>query len=76
MSAVRHLSGSAGTLTYGLFQDSAHSTPWGDGTNVGSGESGYGSGSAEPFLVYANLTVPASAAIGSYSDTVLVTVSF
>jgi spore coat protein U-like protein len=76
MSAVRQISGTAGSLMYGMYQDSAHSTPWGDGTNVGAGQSGFGDGNAEPFLVYAALTVPAVAAIGSYSDTVIVTVSF
>ena len=76
LSAVRQLAGSAGSLTYGLFQDGARTIPWGDGLNVGSPRSGFGSGSPEPFLVYASLNVPATTPLGSYSDSIAITVSF
>jgi spore coat protein U-like protein len=67
------LSGTAGSLTYGLFQDSARTIPWGNGTNGGNPQTGSGSGSV---LIYASLLVPAATTIGSYTDSVNLTVSF
>jgi spore coat protein U-like protein len=74
--AVRRLAGAGGYLPYGLFQDGARTMPWGDGMNVGNGEAGSGNAGAEPFIVFSSLSIPATAVGGSYSDSVLVTVSF
>lgn len=76
LSAQRQLFGTGGFMQYGLFQDGARTTTWGDGTTAGTGQAGFGSGSVQPFLIYATLTVPSSIAIGSYSDSVTVTVAF
>jgi len=76
MTAKRQLKATAASVTYELFQDSGRSQTWGDGTFVGPVEAGFGDGTAQPFPVFASVYVPAGAAIGSYSDSVVVTVTF
>jgi spore coat protein U-like protein len=66
--------GTTERLTYDLFQDGSRTTLWGDGTN-GAGITGFGDGAVQQFLVYAQLYVPPTAAIGSHSDSLTVTVS-
>jgi spore coat protein U-like protein len=43
---------------------------------VGGGEAAFGDGAVQPFVVYALLSIPATTAVGSYSDSVSLTVSF
>ena len=77
-SPVRRLSNGATTpvyLNYGLYQDSGHSTNWGN--TSATGVTGLGTGAAVPLTVYAS--VPAgqtSASVGTYTDQVVVTVTF
>lgn len=62
-------------LSYSLCQDSITcATPWGN--DAGSGEAIVGSGTSDPVTVYG--TVPAAQNVGadSYSDSVVVTVTF
>ena len=63
-------------LDYGLYTDSARSTPWGDGT-AGAKVSGVGSGQPQTIPVYGQLMKPdAVPAPGSYFDSVVVTVTY
>lgn len=65
------------TLIYQLYQDSNYSTIWGDGSNGGTTEIVAATGSTQEIKVYARLfstsTLPTS---GTYSDTVLLTVTY
>ena len=63
------------TVTYGLYQDSAHTTVWGNtiGTNT---ETGTGNGSAQSLTVYGHIAAQTTPAPGAYADTVNVTVTF
>lgn len=65
------------TLIYQLYQDSNYSTIWGDGNNGGTTQVVTASGSTQEIKVYARLfstsTLPTS---GTYSDTVLLTVTY
>jgi len=63
------------TITYGLYQDSARSQPWGDtaGTNTVAGT---GSGLTQSFTVYGRVPAQATPGPGSYTDTVVVTLSY
>jgi spore coat protein U-like protein len=75
---VRRLTNGATTpvyLSYGLYQDTGHSTNWGN--TSATGVTGAGTGSTVPLTVYAS--VPAgqtSAPVGTYTDQVIVTVTF
>jgi spore coat protein U-like protein len=77
-TAQRYLANGSSTIAYELCRDSGCSVPWGDGTNAGSTVAGsaYASGGAQPFLVFSLITVPLSASVGTYTDTISVKVSF
>ena len=66
---------SSATVTYGLYQDSGHSTNWGktDGTDTVAGT---GNGSAQTLTVYGQIAAQTTPAPGAYADTVNVTVTF
>lgn len=65
------------TLVYQLYQDSNYSTIWGDGTNGGTVHTVSSTGSTQEIKMYARLMstsiLPTS---GTYSDTVLLTVTY
>lgn len=67
---------SGGKVSYQLYLDSAHATPWGDGTNSTSMAAGTGSGSAQALTVYGRVPVQSVPTPDSYSDTVKATVYF
>nr|WP_254200252.1 spore coat protein U domain-containing protein [Lysobacter sp. MMG2] len=68
-------SGGNETLAYGLYVDAGRTQPWGDGSSGSSTVAGIGNASAQTNTVYAKLP-PQSAAIGTYADTIIVTVTF
>src|SRR5262249_20109527 len=63
------------TITYGLYQDAARTQPWGDsaGTNTTAGT---GSGLAQSFTIYGRVPAQTTPAPGTYTDTVVVTLSY
>lgn len=79
ISAGRKLQNSvtAETLLYQLYKDSNYSSIWGDGSNGGTTQVITASGSTQEIKVYARLfstsILPTS---GTYSDTVLLTVTY
>ncbi|MDB5699793.1 MAG: Spore coat protein, partial [Alphaproteobacteria bacterium] len=67
----------ANTLNYVLYKDSARTSIWGDGVAPTASITGTGTGAAQANTIYGRVpgsqgTVP----IGSYADTVTVTISF
>ena len=73
----RKLSGPGGaTLSYGIFTDVTHMTAWGDGTGVSVVRADTGTGTARPLNVYGSIPAGQSVAVGSYSDTITVTVTY
>jgi spore coat protein U-like protein len=73
--AQRKLSQAAATITYGLYQDSGRATPWGDSVGVNT-MAGTGSGLPQTFTVYGRVPTQNTPAPGSYSDTVVLTISY
>jgi spore coat protein U-like protein len=73
--AQRKMSQSSEQVTYGLYQDSARTQPWGDsvGTNTAAGT---GTGLAQNFTVYGRVPAQNTPSPGTYSDTVVATVSY
>ncbi len=65
----------SGTLNYQLFQDSARTTNWGNtvGTDTVSGT---GTGASQTVNIYPSAPAGQSAAPGTYSDTVIATLTY
>ena len=63
------------TVTYSLYQNSAHSVVWGNtiGTNTVSGT---GSGATQTLTVYGLVPVQTAPAAGTFNDTVVATVTY
>ncbi|WP_228398711.1 Csu type fimbrial protein [Limnobaculum xujianqingii] len=65
------------TLKYQLYQDSNHTTIWGNNSNGGQNLTVMSDGSVQKIDIYARLFSSTSLpAVGQYSDTVLITVSY
>ncbi|SEP84008.1 outer membrane usher protein [Faunimonas pinastri] len=60
-------------VSYGLFSDASRSAVWGDGTGSSQMMSGAGTSS---FTVYGQVPAQSLPALGSYSDTVTISVAY
>ncbi len=71
----RKMSQASKQVTYGLYQNSAHSQPWGNivGTNTASGT---GTGSGQAVTVYGRVPAQTTPAPGTYSDTIVATLTY
>jgi len=71
----RKMAKGAETITYGLYQNSARSQPWGSssGTNTVGGT---GTGSSQPLTVYGRVASQTTPSPGAYADSVIVTVTY
>ena len=68
--------GGSNTLNYSLYSESSHTTNWGDTVDTDT-VSDTGSGSAQTHTVYGRVpSGQTSAVVGSYSDTITVTVTY
>jgi spore coat protein U-like protein len=65
----------AATLTYGLFQDSGHSTNWGQTVSTDT-VAGTGNGAAQAITVYGQAAAGQYVAPGSYADTITATITY
>jgi spore coat protein U-like protein len=73
--AQRKMTQASEQITYGLYQDSGRTQPWGDsvGTNTAAGT---GSGLTQTFTVYGRVPAQNTPSPGTYVDTVVVTLSY
>jgi spore coat protein U-like protein len=71
----RKMSQGAETITYGLYQDSGRTSPWGNSTGVNT-IAGTGTGLAQSFTVYGRVPAQSTPSPGTYSDTVVLTISY
>jgi spore coat protein U-like protein len=72
----RKMTSGANVLSYALYTDSAHTTVWGDGT-TGSAITGTGTGSAQANTIYGRIpSGQTTKPVGTYADTVTVTVTY
>lgn len=72
--ASRTLVRDAHQLAYNLYVDPAHITVWGDGSPGTMTVSG--TGTSSDFTVYGRIPARQNASVGSYSDTITVTITF
>jgi spore coat protein U-like protein len=74
--STRAMNGPGGaTLNYALYQDSGHSTNWGQTVGTDT-EAGTGNGSAQTITVYGQVAASQFVSPGSYSDTITATVTY
>lgn len=67
--------GASNLLSYSLFQDSGHTTEWGNTSGTGVSYSA-ASSAASNISVYGQIDASQDVPAGSYSDTVVATISF
>jgi spore coat protein U-like protein len=72
--ASRSMLNGSHVLNYNLYADAARATIWGDGTSGTSTVSG--SGTTANHTVYGRVSARQNAYVGSYSDSITVTVNF
>ncbi|CAN7185071.1 spore coat U domain-containing protein [Trinickia sp. LjRoot230] len=68
--------GGGGAVSYQLYLDAAHTSPWGDGSAGTAMATGVGTGNQQVVNVYGLVPAQATPAPGNYSDTITATISF
>ena len=71
---ARRMTNGANLLAYNLFTDPQRLSIWGDGSGGTSTLSGTGTGGS--YTVFGRIPAAQNAAVGSYSDTIVVTVTY
>jgi len=71
----RKMTTGSNTINYNIYQDSSHTTLWGDGT-TGSTEAGTGSGIVQTYTAYGIVPKQQVIPSGVYTDTITVTLNF
>jgi spore coat protein U-like protein len=72
--AQRKMTLGANTILYGLYRDSAHANPWGN--TAGAVASGTGTAFAQSVPIYGLVPAQTTPPIGTYSDTIVVSVLY
>lgn len=73
--SARRMTGGGATLTYVLYQDSAHLTVWGSTPGVDT-VAGAGTGLSVPHTVYGEIPSGQNVSTGGYSDVITVSVNY
>jgi spore coat protein U-like protein len=68
--------GTTYTLNYNLYTNVANTSIWGDGTNGTSTVAGVGSGAPQNLTVYGTIPAGQSIPVGTYTDTIVATITF
>lgn len=71
---ARKMTGGGGTIVYGLYRDAARSQPWGSDTSQLYG--GTGNGNAQAITVYGRVPAQSTPPPGTYSDTIVATITY
>jgi spore coat protein U-like protein len=74
--ATRQMNSGTNSLSYNLYTSSALSSIWGDGTGGSATVTGTGLKSTSDFAVYGKIPMPQGVTPSSYSDTIMVTVTY
>jgi spore coat protein U-like protein len=69
-------SGGSDQVRYQLYQNASYTTPWGDGTGGTSTFGGTGSGGNQAFTVYGRVLPQTTPTAGSYTDTIMATITY
>lgn len=71
---ARRMSMGASTIDYQLYRDAGRTQPWGN--SVGTVATGTGTGGAQSVSVYGYVPAQGPAAVGTYTDTITVSVTY
>lgn len=71
---ARNMKLGSSLITYGLYKDNGFASPWGD--TGGTVATGTGSGANQDLTVYGRVPAQATPAAGTYTDTIIVTVTY
>lgn len=74
--APRTMKDGSNSLNYNLYKDSSFTNVWGDGTSSTQVVTGTGNGNQVNTTVYGQIAGSQTAAPGSYSDTITVTITY
>jgi spore coat protein U-like protein len=74
LPARRALNGTANFLNYALYQDAGSVTIWGN--TALTGEAHIGTGNLDTVIVYASMAAAQNVPAGTYSDSIVATVTF
>jgi spore coat protein U-like protein len=74
--ASRAMSGGGTVLQYNLYTDPTHLIVWGDGTGGTSVGAGLATGANQVHTVYGRIPAAQNVPVGTYSDMIIVTVTF
>ena len=69
-------SGGSEQVRYQLYQNASYSTPWGDGTSGAMPVTGTGTGVSQAITVYARVLPQTTPSAGSYTDTIIATITY
>src|SRR5262249_50452515 len=72
---LRKMSKSSETITYGLYRDGSYTQPWGSTINTNTA-SGTSTGSGQKSTVFGRVPAQTTPSPGSYSDTIVITVTY
>jgi spore coat protein U-like protein len=73
--AQRKMSYGGSQITYGLYQNAARSQPWGNNTGTNT-VAGSGTGSGQALTVYGRVPAQTTPAPGTYSDSIIATLTY
>jgi spore coat protein U-like protein len=73
--AQRKMSNGGAQITYGLYQNVARSQPWGNNTGTNT-VAGTGTGSGQALTVYGRVPAQTTPAPGTYSDSIIATLTY
>ena len=73
--AQRKMSNGGAQITYGLYQNAARSQPWGNNTGTNT-VAGSGTGSGQALTVYGRVPAQTTPAPGTYSDSIIATLTY
>jgi len=71
----RKMSYGGAQITYGLYQNAARSQPWGNSTGTNTA-AGTGTGSGQAITVYGRVPAQTTPAPGTYSDSIIATLTY
>ena len=73
--AVRKMTSGGNTVNYSLYSDFGHTTVWGDSVGTDT-VAAIGNGASQNYTVYGRVPAQTTPAVGTYTDTVTVTVTY
>jgi spore coat protein U-like protein len=73
---ARRMLGPSGYLSYNLYSNVTHTAVWVDSSDLAHAVAGQGTGQVETFNVYGLIPAGQNVSVGTYSDSILVLVTF